>query len=210
MTTGSDHNFGVQSLEETIGGASPQHDGEEEEDDSHEFHVNGNRRRSTIKCRVPVSRATSSSSVRQASVSDSTSSSPARSHRRQQHPGAPSTSQPLTPISFASPMQELSPPSSPISTSTRSLRQSDEELTDDGASQAIASSGDESRDAQSPVNEGALQLIMPSIKMPSRRPFTERGKNIGRLKVLLAGDSGTLIGQLNVEKTRISQRLLLT
>jgi hypothetical protein len=26
--------------------------------------------------------------------------------------------------------------------------------------------------------------------MPSRRPFTERGKNMGRLKVLIAGDSG--------------------
>jgi len=36
------------------------------------------------------------------------------------------------------------------------------------------------------------QLIMPSIKMPSRRPFTETGKNYGRLKILLAGPSGML------------------
>lgn len=36
----------------------------------------------------------------------------------------------------------------------------------------------------------APQLIMPSIKMPSRRPFTEEGKAMGRLKILLAGDSG--------------------
>jgi hypothetical protein len=36
----------------------------------------------------------------------------------------------------------------------------------------------------------APQLIMPSIKMPSRRPFTEEGKRMGRLKVLIAGDSG--------------------
>jgi hypothetical protein len=36
----------------------------------------------------------------------------------------------------------------------------------------------------------APQLIMPSIKMPSRRPFTETGKAMGRLKVLIAGDSG--------------------
>ncbi|VBB87028.1 Putative protein of unknown function [Podospora comata] len=34
------------------------------------------------------------------------------------------------------------------------------------------------------------QLVMPSIKMPSRRPFTEQGKQMGRLKVLIAGDSG--------------------
>ncbi|KXX73587.1 Septin-1, partial [Madurella mycetomatis] len=36
----------------------------------------------------------------------------------------------------------------------------------------------------------APQLIMPSIKMPSRRPFTDEGKRMGRLKVLIAGDSG--------------------
>ncbi|KAI0180835.1 Septin-domain-containing protein [Hypoxylon sp. FL1284] len=36
----------------------------------------------------------------------------------------------------------------------------------------------------------APQLVMPSLKMPSRRPFTETGKSLGRLKVLFAGDSG--------------------
>ncbi|KAK3340127.1 Septin-domain-containing protein [Neurospora tetraspora] len=36
----------------------------------------------------------------------------------------------------------------------------------------------------------APQLIMPSINMPSRRPFTDQGKSMGRLKVLIAGDSG--------------------
>ncbi|KAJ5238712.1 hypothetical protein N7468_003331 [Penicillium chermesinum] len=35
------------------------------------------------------------------------------------------------------------------------------------------------------------QLIMPSIKMPSRRPFTERGKAMGRFKILLAGAPGS-------------------
>ncbi|KAM7219843.1 hypothetical protein V8F06_004698 [Rhypophila decipiens] len=34
------------------------------------------------------------------------------------------------------------------------------------------------------------QLIMPSIKMPSRRPFTDEGKAMGRLKVMIAGDTG--------------------
>lgn len=36
----------------------------------------------------------------------------------------------------------------------------------------------------------APQLVMPSIKMPSRRPFTDDGKRMGRLKLLIAGDSG--------------------
>jgi hypothetical protein len=37
----------------------------------------------------------------------------------------------------------------------------------------------------------APQLVMPSIKMPSRRPFTEQGKSLGRLKFMIAGDAGT-------------------
>ena len=65
---------------------------------------------------------------------------------------------------------------------------------DDIASQAIISSGDEDHDIGSELIDSgsAPQLVMPSIRMPSRRPFTERGKNMGRLKVLIAGDSGEL------------------
>jgi hypothetical protein len=44
----------------------------------------------------------------------------------------------------------------------------------------------------------APQLIMPSIKMPSRRPFTAEGKAMGRLKVLIAGDSG--VGKTSLVK----------
>lgn len=66
---------------------------------------------------------------------------------------------------------------------------------DDAASQAIISSGDEEREMESTMMDSgsAPQLVMPSIKMPSRRPFTETGKNMGRLKVLIAGDSGKSI-----------------
>lgn len=39
-------------------------------------------------------------------------------------------------------------------------------------------------------NDRVPQLVMPSITMPSRRPFTDQGKRIGKLKVLIAGDSG--------------------
>jgi hypothetical protein len=31
---------------------------------------------------------------------------------------------------------------------------------------------------------------MPSLSMPSRRPFTERGKQMGRLKIAVAGANG--------------------
>ncbi|TID02808.1 Septin-2 [Colletotrichum higginsianum] len=40
------------------------------------------------------------------------------------------------------------------------------------------------------VGEGAQQFIMPTINVPSRRPFTETGKSLGRLKLLMAGRSG--------------------
>jgi hypothetical protein len=42
----------------------------------------------------------------------------------------------------------------------------------------------------STLHDSVPQLIMPSIKMPSRRPFTENGKGIGRFKVLVAGATG--------------------
>ncbi|KAK2014675.1 hypothetical protein LZ32DRAFT_603074 [Colletotrichum eremochloae] len=38
--------------------------------------------------------------------------------------------------------------------------------------------------------EAAQQFIMPTINVPSRRPFTATGKSLGRLKILLAGRSG--------------------
>jgi hypothetical protein len=65
---------------------------------------------------------------------------------------------------------------------------------DDVASQAILSSGEDDPHVPSEMIDSgsAPQLVMPSIKMPSRRPFTEKGKNMGRLKVLIAGDSGTV------------------
>ncbi|KAH9898838.1 Septin-domain-containing protein [Xylariomycetidae sp. FL2044] len=44
----------------------------------------------------------------------------------------------------------------------------------------------------------APQLVMPSIKMPSRRPFTDVGRQMGRLKIMVAGDSG--IGKTSLIK----------
>ncbi len=98
--------------------------------------------------------------------------------------------QPFTPLHLQSPMLGS------IASGRSSRRNSETDFfTDDAASQAILSSGEEERDMSSEVMESsnASQLVMPSIKMPSRRPFTEKGKNMGRLKVLIAGDSGKLL-----------------
>ena len=104
----------------------------------------------------------------------------------------PSASHSLTSLSQASHGPTSSIPSSPKSTSTRSFRPSDEDL-DQGGSHAVTSSEeDEDVEHHRDVQESALQLIMPSIRMPSRRPFTDRGKSIGHLKILIAGDSGNV------------------
>ncbi|KAK7634656.1 hypothetical protein IWX47DRAFT_782314 [Phyllosticta citricarpa] len=103
-------------------------------------------------------------------------------------------SQPLTPVQF-----ELSPgpaselPSTPKSVSLRSLRLSDDDSqADEAASQALASSEDEDDEGTQEQEDGDSipQLVMPSIQMPTRRPFTDRGKSLGKLKVLVAGGAG--------------------
>lgn len=104
-------------------------------------------------------------------------------------------SRPLTPLH---PDEPLSLPSSPKSISNHSLRPLDDiSITDEIGSQAVLSGDEEDQPAASPRlgPGGASQFIMPSIKMPSRRPFTERGKAMGRFKVLLAGASGMLFGE---------------
>lgn len=83
-------------------------------------------------------------------------------------------------------------PSTPRSASIHSLKLSDEESAmEDAASQAIASSGEEEEHAEIEQAPSAFpQLVMPSIQMPTRRPFTTRGKAMGKLKMMVAGETG--------------------
>lgn len=99
------------------------------------------------------------------------------------------SSRPLTPLH---PDEPSSLPSSPKSISNQSLRPLDDISITDEISSQMVESDEEDRPGLSPRlgPHGASQLIMPSIKMPSRRPFTERGKAMGRFKVLLAGAPG--------------------
>lgn len=190
---GSDSTFGVQSLQETIHEASHQRTTQEEEEEDNEGLENGHeaRRRSTLKTR-PNNRTRDSSrgSVEQAPVNTGNSSpyNPGQADHLN-----PSMSQSFASLSSQAPLSSMS--SSPKSFSNRSFRPSDDESLD-GGSQAIASGEDDDVEppSQSSIQDSAPQLIMPSIKMPSRRPFTERGKGLGRLKVLIAGDTGMLTG----------------
>jgi hypothetical protein len=96
-----------------------------------------------------------------------------------------------SPSNLDPPAPESAIPSTPRSVSIQSFRLSDEESgADEAASQAIVSSEDDEEDTNIGESGNFPQLVMPSLQMPSRRPFTEKGKNMGRLKVLIAGEAG--------------------
>ncbi|KUI58804.1 Septin-7 [Cytospora mali] len=95
-------------------------------------------------------------------------------------------SQPITPLMLATPG-----PASAISGVSSRRNSMTASLSDEIASQALTMSQELEPEQSVMMDSGsAPQLVMPSIKMPSRRPFTDEGKRIGRLKVLVAGDSG--------------------
>ncbi|EAW14687.1 uncharacterized protein ACLA_000980 [Aspergillus clavatus NRRL 1] len=109
-----------------------------------------------------------------------------------QPPSDRASSRPLTPLNLDDP---LSLPSSPKSISNQSMKHLDDiSITDELSSQAVGSEEEDNGvyEAQIPTGfDCTSQLIMPSIRMPSRRPFTGRGKAMGRFKVLVAGACGS-------------------
>ena len=147
--------------------------------------------------------ATRTPEVRSASRRRSTIRPANEEHlRRTSSTTHPEAGQPLASEITASPLpsRDVSLPSSPKSGSSRSLHRSDDELTnDETGSQAIGSSGDEEEEEPGAViHDSQPELIMPSIKMPSRRPFTSRGKRLGRFKILVAGRKGGFSSALHV------------
>ena len=81
---------------------------------------------------------------------------------------------------------------------------------DEAASQAITSGGEEEEDDIAAGEEAASgnfmappQLVMPSLAMPSRRPFTEKGKQMGRLKIAVAGADG--VGKTSLIRAIVRQ-----
>lgn len=182
--------FGVESLHGTGCDAfchddNGKSDGEGQIGDGHE-----GRRRSTLKPVITARHRDSSSESNEQPLNDGRVTEGSPSHPSCRHASPLSTSESLASISQTSLFQGLSLTNSPKSTSTRSFRPSDDESTDEVSSQAVVSSGDDENEPSSEILDSSPQLIMPSIKMPSRRPFTEKGKGIGLLKILIAGDSG--------------------
>ncbi|KAF2109156.1 Septin-domain-containing protein [Lophiotrema nucula] len=176
--------FGVQSLEDTLQAAFGQEASATDELLDHASMVATPEHAS--------SRRTSHSSSRTSSRQpEGSKASPTKKYRRKTSNNT--VSAPPTPLNMdsQSPSAPSAMPSTPKSESLHSLKLSDEEsVLDDVASQAMASSGEEEDTAEQTASGSFPQLVMPSIQMPTRRPFTEKGKAMGSLKVLVAGEAG--------------------
>lgn len=102
---------------------------------------------------------------------------------------------PLTPFNVSN-FDDHDPsslPSSPKSFSNQSVKPLDDISIADDLSNPVGSGEEDNELPGASVAAGSdstSQLVMPSIKMPSRRPFTEQGKAMGRFKVLIAGAPG--------------------
>lgn len=167
----------------------------------------GSRRRSTIKP------GTAERLIRRRSSNASITADPHITQPTHSTISERERTRPVTPSNL--PSRDVSLSGSPKSLPSRQSHSksgsaSDDELltnADETGSQAVLSSGDED-DNEAGVGKGGgaellqslgggiqdsqPELIMPSIKMPSRRPFTSRGKRLGRFKIMVAGRKGTL------------------
>lgn len=192
-----DSTYGVQSLQDTINEStvqpeSPQIKISDEAADDPDASTDQTLHRDHPALRRIAAEATAFQ-ARQPDHPDASSQSPAAtsiSTTKSRPQPDPPASLPITPLILGSPAEPVSLPSSPKSTSTRSRPSEDVSLVDEASCHAIPSDDDDQSAAQSLLQDSAPQLVMPSIKMPSRRPFTERGKAMGRLKMLVAGGSG--------------------
>lgn len=95
---------------------------------------------------------------------------------------------PLARRSLSRPSHESSPPSQPSQSPKPSHQHSS---SDHLPHYTLPASTHHTPDGPVLADPASFpQLVMPSIQMPSRRPFTTKGKAMGKLKVLLAGQAG--------------------
>lgn len=183
-----DSTYGVQSLADTLETAFG--DGNDTQEDPLKKGISGLKQKDGEEISRPTSKNSDKVQDIQSNCLSSRDTSPRKRHVRQTSQQAFAT--PVTPLNIESSVPDSVIPSTPKSVSMKSFRLSDEESgLDEAASQAIASSGEEEEeDTQTGGSSSFPQLVMPSIQMPSRRPFTTKGKNMGRLKVLIAGEAG--------------------
>lgn len=218
----ADSSFGVQSLEDTIGSTfssdnalarTVSNTSEASVEAGAEGSILAGRKRKAGNPVHPKIHATGQrilsadhlASGAGSPMSFRSSESPMRTHhRRGSATSSINMSQPLTPLRM-SPKPESAMLGTPRSGSPKSFRLSDEEISiaSDTGSQAIQSSSGDDDDGESVDNsksDAMPQLVMPSITMPTRRPFTEKGRYMGRLKLMV-------IGPRDIGKTSLIQSI---
>lgn len=179
-------NFGVQSLADTLEaafGGSDTQPGDSTSDSVRLPTAHGQRN---------ARRASRDSSRSARKEVESCKLSPPRAFNRET--SSHSLSSTLSPLNAESrsPMPPSAMPSTPTSASLQSLKLSDEEAgSEEAASPAVTSGAEDEGDTTVDEFGSFPQLVMPSLQMPSRRPFTAKGKAMGKLKVLVAGQAGT-------------------
>ena len=167
-----DSAFGVQTLADTLAAAFGSDEPADGRSDGVHAYIAPRSRR--------VARRSSQDSS--SSLSSLSSSSP-RARRRPTSTQSPSSHPPTPP---------LHPAFMPSTPASASLQLSDgEPAPEHVASHTLASSRNDADSAILGTSTSLPQLVMPSIQMPSRRPFTTKGKAMGKLKVLVAGRAGT-------------------
>ncbi|EGP92280.1 unnamed protein product [Zymoseptoria tritici ST99CH_1E4] len=193
-----DSSFGVQSLEETLRPFSTEQSPSRTDSISTDRSSNVDRTASAGRKRKPNRVHPSIRSAGQRIISSDHSSSQTSSTspvtpepfartlgvRRGSAGSSANMSQPVTPTRL-SPHPGSAASSTPRSTSPKSFRLSDEDET---GSQALQSSNGDEGDHS--LLERTPQLVMPSLAMPTRRPFTEKGKQMGRAKIMVVGSKG--------------------
>jgi hypothetical protein len=211
---GLDSVYGVQSLEESLAQAFPDKNAGQVDDG-----MLKRKRRKASWTSNTEDKGNNSSQLEDKAIQseESTRHSPPQDlnpHHFRRPSRAATISQPLTPLQFESPFPLSAMPSTPKSGSFRSLRLSDEEESiGDNMSQAITSGGEEDEEdsdgrAMLDMSGVAPELVMPSLSMPSRRPFTAKGKLMGRLKVCVAGSNGKITSFLQTSPVKEDSNLL--
>jgi len=84
----------------------------------------------------------------------------------------------------------ISTPSSPGHNLSSSVISEDSELELTAVQQQEEEDGVNVESTSSGLGGSFPQLVMPKVNMPRRKAFTETGRTIGKLKIMIVGDSG--------------------
>jgi len=150
-------------------------------------------RRPSVHAKGPTTELLKELAARPEPTTSTTASSPAKHSKPSS--SANTLSQPVTPLMSGNLGSGLA--STPTSISLHSMADSDDEAVVDDAAQSDTEGPIRAQEPVDPPGPSAPQLIMPSLTIPKRRPFTDKGRQMGRFKILIAGREGKHSGSEN-------------